>query len=79
MARYNSRRTRSASSKKRTNSRGKSRASTKKTTSSASKLLTLARQMGQVERGLQNSESRISEAYKRGIEKPERRQKKSLF
>ena len=75
MARKTTRRT---GSKSRTNSRTKSRRTARKT-SRASDLTSLAYKMGQVQRGLQNPDSKISSAYDRGKTKPARRKKQSLF
>jgi len=35
--------------------------------------------MGQVQRGLNNPDSRISSSYKNGLTPPERKKRKSLF
>ena len=51
----------------------------KKNNARAKELTTLAFKMGQVKRGLENPESRISSAYNRGKTKPTKKQKKSLF
>ena len=75
MARKTTRRT---GSKSRANSRTKSRRTTKRT-SMSSELTSLARKMGQVERGLKNPDSKISSAYNSGLTKPEKRKKQSLF
>lgn len=74
MARKSSRRT---GVKTRTNRSGKSRTTRK--TSTSSELTSLAYKMGQVQRGLQNPDSKISSAYDRGKTKPEKRKKQSLF
>ena len=74
MARKSSRRT---GAKARTNRSGKSR--TIRKTSTSSELTSLAYKMGQVQRGLQNPDSKISSAYDRGATKPEKRKKQSLF
>lgn len=63
--------------KTRTNRSGKSRTTRK--TSKSSELTSLAHKMGQVQRGLQNPDSKISSAYNRGITKPKKRKKQSLF
>ena len=42
-------------------------------------LVSFARKMGMVKRGLENPDSRISEAYERGVIVPEKRKKKPLF
>ena len=68
---------RRSSAKTRTNRSGKSRTTRKMSTSS--ELTSLAYKMGQVQRGLQNPDSRISSAYGRGATKPEKRKKQSLF
>ena len=39
----------------------------------------LAYKMGLIQRGLKNPDSMISEAYKRGLDKPESKAKKTLF
>ena len=74
MARKSSRR---IGVKTRTNRIGKSRTTRK--TSTSSELTSLAYKMGQVQRGLQNPDSKISSAYDRGKTKPEKRKKQSLF
>lgn len=74
MARKSSRRT---GAKTRTNRSGKNRTTRK--TSTSSELTSLAYKMGQVQRGLQNPDSKISSAYDRGKTKPEKRKKQSLF
>lgn len=51
----------------------------KKKNARAKELTTLAFKMGQVKRGLDNPNSRISSAYNRGKTKPTKKQKKSLF
>ena len=75
MARNTTRRT---GSKQRSNSRSKSRTNSRKINRS-SDLTSLAYKMGQVQRGLQNPDSKISSAYDRGKTKPERRKKQTLF
>ncbi len=45
----------------------------------AKQLTSLAYDMGLVGRGLKNPDSRISSAYNRGMTKPSKRQKKTLF
>ena len=52
---------------------------TKKKVSNASQLRKLAYQMGQVERGLKNPNSQISESYNNGKELKRKSTKKTLF
>ena len=47
--------------------------------SSSNSLTDLAYKMGLVERGLKNPDSKISDSYNRGLVKPEKRPKKTLF
>ena len=42
-------------------------------------ILNLAYNMGLVERGLKNPDSKISASYAKGVEKREKREKKTLF
>lgn len=44
-----------------------------------SQMLKLAENMGKIERGRLNKNSKVSEAYERGLKSPEKREKKSLF
>ena len=47
--------------------------------SNARELTDFARKMGMVKRGLENPDSRITEAFNRGKMRPEKRSKKPLF
>lgn len=51
----------------------------KRKTSKSSELTSFAYKMGQVQRGLQNPDSKISSSFERGKMKPEKRQKQTLF
>ena len=58
------------------------RAPTKRSTkkrSEQSRLLKLAHDMGKVERGLRNPESKISLAHKRGCTPPDKKPKRTLY
>lgn len=52
---------------------------TAKKRSEQSRLLKLAHDMGKIERGLKNPESKISLAHKRGQTPPEKKPKRSLY
>ena len=59
----------------------RSRNTSRRTTNSskAADLVKLARQMGQVERGLKNPDSKISAAFNSGKQKPAAPKKRTLF
>ena len=57
--------------------RGKSRGYRKN--NSARELTKLAYQLGQIERGKKNPDSRISESFNRGATAPQKRERKPLF
>lgn len=73
MAWKNNRRTKKVTPPKKRVTRRKSAAR------SSQELTRLAYQMGQIERGRNNPDSRISESYERGKTAPERRPRKTLF
>ena len=58
--------------------RNSSRSTGRRKTSKTQELTTLARKMGQVERGLKNPDSKISQAYNQG-KSPKARKSRTLF